>query len=168
MKKIIIWTSALAAGVLLGMTGLAWIDSIATFVATVYTRLFQLLALPTIALAVVTTLASLSRQQGTGCIFLHTLSFTLLTTFAAAAVGAVLYIAVAPGNLPSVLATGAGQQAGGTFFLTLSLMAGTGAPVGIMGIILPVYTIIDMVETAENVWSDSCVCAMVNKSAVPK
>jgi Na+/H+-dicarboxylate symporter len=29
-----------------------------------------------------------------------------------------------------------------------------------MGIILPIYTIIDMIETAENVWSDSCVCAM--------
>ena len=51
----------------------------------------------------------------------------------------------------------------GCYFLTLSLMAGIGAPVGIMGIILPIFTIIDMVETAENVWSDSCVCAMVNK-----
>ncbi|HAY60671.1 MAG TPA: dicarboxylate/amino acid:cation symporter, partial [Acidaminococcaceae bacterium] len=29
-----------------------------------------------------------------------------------------------------------------------------------MGIILPIYTIIDMIETAENVWSDSCVCSM--------
>jgi Na+/H+-dicarboxylate symporter len=51
----------------------------------------------------------------------------------------------------------------GCYFLTLSLMAGNGSPVGIMGIILPIFTIIDMVETAENVWSDSCVCAIVNK-----
>ena len=50
----------------------------------------------------------------------------------------------------------------GCFFLTLSLMSGTGAPIGIMGIILPIYTIIDMIETAENVWSDSAVCAMVD------
>ena len=50
----------------------------------------------------------------------------------------------------------------GCFFLTLSLMSGIGAPVASLGIILPIYTIIDMVETAENVWSDSCVCAMVN------
>lgn len=50
----------------------------------------------------------------------------------------------------------------GCYFLTLSLMTGIGMPVGIMGIILPIYTIIDMVETAENVWSDSCVCAMVD------
>jgi Na+/H+-dicarboxylate symporter len=50
----------------------------------------------------------------------------------------------------------------GCYFLTLSLMSGIGAPVAVMGIILPIYTIIDMVETAENVWSDSCVCAMTD------
>lgn len=50
----------------------------------------------------------------------------------------------------------------GCYFLTFSLMSGMGAPVGIMGIILPIYTIMDMIETAENVWSDSCVCAMTN------
>ena len=50
----------------------------------------------------------------------------------------------------------------GCYFLTLSLMSGIGAPVAILGIILPIYTIIDMVETAENVWSDSCVASMVN------
>ncbi len=50
----------------------------------------------------------------------------------------------------------------GCFFLTLSLMSGISAPVVILGIILPIYTIIDMVETAENVWSDSCVCAMTD------
>ena len=53
----------------------------------------------------------------------------------------------------------------GCYFLTLSLMSGIGAPVAVLGIILPIYTIIDMVETAENVWSDSCVAAIVNKGA---
>ena len=51
----------------------------------------------------------------------------------------------------------------GCYFLTLSLMSGIGAPVSVLGIILPIYTIIDMVETAVNVWSDSCVAAMVDK-----
>jgi len=51
----------------------------------------------------------------------------------------------------------------GCYFLTLSLMSGQGMPLGIMGIILPIYSIIDMVETAVNVWSDSCVCAMTDK-----
>jgi Na+/H+-dicarboxylate symporter len=50
----------------------------------------------------------------------------------------------------------------GCYFLTLSLMSGVGAPIAILGIILPIYTIIDMVETAENVWSDSCVAAIVD------
>lgn len=52
----------------------------------------------------------------------------------------------------------------GCYFLTFSLMSGIGALVSVLGIILPIYTIIDMIETAENVWSDSCVCAMVNKT----
>jgi Na+/H+-dicarboxylate symporter len=50
----------------------------------------------------------------------------------------------------------------GCYFLTLSLMSGIGAPIGILGVILPIYTIIDMIETGVNVWSDSCVCAMVD------
>ena len=49
----------------------------------------------------------------------------------------------------------------GCYFLTLSLMSGIeGAPIGI---ILPIFIVIDMVETAENVWSDSCVCSLVAK-----
>ena len=51
----------------------------------------------------------------------------------------------------------------GCYFLTLSLMSSVGAPIGLMGVILPIYTIIDMIETAENVWSDSAVCAMTDK-----
>jgi Na+/H+-dicarboxylate symporter len=69
------------------------------FVATVYTRLFQLLAVPTIVLAVITTFATFG-SNGSGKIFGHTLTYTLLTTFAAAAVGAALYVIVAPGLLP--------------------------------------------------------------------
>lgn len=37
----------------------------------------------------------------------------------------------------------------GCYFLTLSLMSSIGAPIGLLGIILPIYTIIDMIETAE-------------------
>ena len=54
------------------------------------------------------------------------------------------------------------MEAMGCYFLTLSLMSSVGAPLGLMGVILPIYTIIDMIETAENVWSDSTVCAMTN------
>ena len=376
MKNIIIWTSALIIGAVLGWLGIEWLNSLLDFIATIYTKLFQFVAVPTIALAILTTLSSLGGKKETGRIFLHTISYTLLTTIAAAVVGLVLYLIICPENLPAdVVATGQtdvpenlgeltyydhilsiipnnviepfakgnvlsillvsaavglllyaliraliwtlplgivafaaqlsaqveagvaigslGQyvaviiggnliqffivlplfllarglnpwkvlkamspavlmalftkssaatlpvtmqsaeqrqkvrpevarfvlpicttinmngcaafilvtslyvmQNGGTtfdlptlllwlliavvsavgnagvpmgcYFLTLSLMAGVGAPIGIMGIILPLYTIIDMVETAENVWSDSCVCAIVNKRLTKK
>ena len=99
MKKAIIWIGALIVGAILGLFGIAWLDEVMNFVATVYTRLFQLLAVPTIVLAVITTFAAVG-AKGSGRIFGHTLTYTLLTTFAAAAVGAVLYVLVAPGNLP--------------------------------------------------------------------
>ena len=70
------------------------------FIALVYTRLFQLLAVPTIVLAVITTFATFG-SNGSGKIFGHTITYTLLTTFAAAAVGAILYFVIAPGNLPA-------------------------------------------------------------------
>ena len=99
MKKAIIWIGALIVGAILGLFGITWLDEVMNFVATVYTRLFQLLAVPTIVLAVITTFATFG-SKGSGRIFGHTLTYTLLTTFAAAAVGAILYVLVAPGNLP--------------------------------------------------------------------
>ena len=99
MKKTILWIGALVVGALLGLLGISWLDEVMTFVATVYTRLFQLLAVPTIVLAVITTFATFG-SKGSGRIFGRTLLYTLLTTIAAAAIGALLYVAVAPGNLP--------------------------------------------------------------------
>ena len=107
MKNIIIWTSALIIGAVLGWLGIEWLNSLLGFIATVYTRLFQFVAVPTIALAIITTLSSLGGQKETGRIFLHTITFTLLTTLAAAAVGLVLYLLISPENLPAeVVAAG--------------------------------------------------------------
>ena len=80
-KQLILWIIALAIGAILGMLGIGWLNGLMNFIATVYTRLFQLLAVPTIALAVMTTLASLGNQADTGKIFRHALTYTLLTTF---------------------------------------------------------------------------------------
>ena len=109
MTKTILWIAALVVGAVLGLLGLHWLDQTMEFVAVVYTRLFQLLAVPTIVLAVITTFATFG-SQGSGRIFGHTLTYTLLTTFAAAAVGAGLYVLVAPGNLPAE-AIGQGGEA---------------------------------------------------------
>lgn len=99
MKKTLIWIGALIVGALLGLLGIGWLNTTMDFIATVYTRLFQLLAVPTIVLAVITTFATFG-SQGSGRIFGRTLTYTLLTTFAAATVGAILFVLVAPGNLP--------------------------------------------------------------------
>lgn len=99
MKNIVLWIGALIVGAVLGVLGIHWLDVLMEFIATVYTRLFQLLAVPTIVLAVITTFATFG-SKGSGRIFGRTLFYTLLTTFAAAVVGAILYVVIAPGNLP--------------------------------------------------------------------
>ena len=105
--QIAVWLVALAVGACLGTLGKPWLNELCDFVASAYTRLFQFVAVPTIALAVTTTLASLGAKRNTGRIFLHTLSYTLLTTLAAALVGLGLYLLIAPGNLPQdVVAAG--------------------------------------------------------------
>lgn len=102
-KQIMIWLGALAAGVILGLLRVNAIDQTADVIATIYTRLFQLLAVPTIALAVITTLASFGRDRSTAKVFGKALQYTLLTTLAAAVVGGYLYALIRPGNLPATL-----------------------------------------------------------------
>ena len=102
-RQTAIWLAALGVGAVLGTLGLPRLDEFLNFVASAYTRLFQFVAVPTIALAVMTTLASLGAKKNTGRIFAHTLCYTLLTTFAAALVGLGLYMIIAPGNLPQDL-----------------------------------------------------------------
>lgn len=95
----LVWIGALIVGAILGLLEIGWLDDVMNFVATIYVRLFQLLAVPTIVLAVATTLASLGKGQEAGRIFRHTISYTLLTTIVAAAVGLLLYVVIAPGQL---------------------------------------------------------------------
>lgn len=51
----------------------------------------------------------------------------------------------------------------GCFFLTSAFLIGMNVPLYLMGLILPFYTLLDMVETALNVWSDGCVAILVDK-----
>ena len=100
MKNIVIWIGALVLGAVLGVLEIEWLNALFNFIASSFTRLFQFVAVPTIALAVITTLASLGTKNNAGKIFAHTLTYTLLTTVSAAAVGLVLYVVIAPENLP--------------------------------------------------------------------
>ena len=100
MKNIVIWIGALVLGAILGVLEIEWLNALFNFIASSFTRLFQFVAVPTIARAVITTLASLGTKNNAGKIFAHTLTYTLLTTVSAAAVGLVLYVIIAPENLP--------------------------------------------------------------------
>jgi Na+/H+-dicarboxylate symporter len=51
----------------------------------------------------------------------------------------------------------------GCYFLASAFLASMNVPLSIMGVILPFYAMIDMLESAINVWSDSCVAAVVNQ-----
>ena len=106
-KQFAIWMAALIIGAVLGCCGFARLNEFFDFIARIYTRLFQFIAVPTIALAIMTTLASLGAKRDTGKIFLHTIAYTLLTTLAASLVGLLLYKVIAPGNLPSELVSAA-------------------------------------------------------------
>lgn len=99
-KQIIIWIGALAIGVGLGFLHVPVIDTVMNYIATIYTRLFRLLAVPTIVVAVITTLSSLGGGKELGKIFRTSLTYTLLTTFSAAAIGLGLYLLISPGNIP--------------------------------------------------------------------
>lgn len=102
MKKaqIYIWLAALAVGVGIGLLKIETVDTVMNFIAAIYTRLFRLLAVPTIVLAVITTLASLGGGKEMGRMFKTALTYTLLTTFAAAGIALAYYLIIAPGNLP--------------------------------------------------------------------
>ena len=102
-KQFIIWMAALIIGAGLGLLKVEWLNEFFNFIAAVYTRLFKFIAVPTIALAITTTLALLGAKKNTGKIFLRTIIYTLLTTLAASVVGAVLYKLIKPGNLPAEL-----------------------------------------------------------------
>ena len=116
-KQLFWWLGALVVGTVLGLLKVEWINAVCTFIATIYTRLFQFLAVPTVALAITTTLISFGKQRSTRKIFGHTITYTLLTTLVAALVGMGMFLLLAPENIPAdVLGTAATTQETGLSF----------------------------------------------------
>ncbi len=98
-KQTLIWIGALVLGVVLGLLNVEMINSTMTVLAQIFARLFQLIAIPTIAVAVVATMMNLGAEKGTVKIFRRAMTYTLLTTIIAAAVGVSIYYIVSPSNL---------------------------------------------------------------------
>ena len=99
-RVIAFWFFALVAGGFLGWLQIGWLNELFGFIATVFTRLFKFVAVPVIALAVITTLSQLGAKRETKQIFAHAIFYTLATTFAAALVALGLFILIAPENVP--------------------------------------------------------------------
>jgi Na+/H+-dicarboxylate symporter len=56
----------------------------------------------------------------------------------------------------------------GCYFLASAFLATMNVPLTILGMILPIYTFIDMFETGVNIWSDVCIAAVVDKELEPE
>ena len=82
-KQLILWMGALVLGGILGFMGSELLNEFFNFVATVFTKLFQAVAIPTIALSIITTLCKLGAKKNTGRIFERALTYTFLTTISA-------------------------------------------------------------------------------------
>ena len=99
VKQLVIWVAALGIGAVLGSLGVKGLNEFMDFVASAYTRCFQFVAVPTVALAVITALASLGDGRNMGKVFAKTFSMTVLTSLLAALVGLGLYLIIQPGTL---------------------------------------------------------------------
>ena len=102
-RVIAFWFFALVAGGFLGWLQIGWLNELFGFIATVFTRLFKFVAVPVIALAVITTLSQLGAKRETKQIFAHAIFYTLATTFAAALVALGPFILIAPENVPAAI-----------------------------------------------------------------
>ncbi len=69
-KQTFLWIMALVIGFVIGLLDIQIINTVMNFIAKIYTRLFQLLAVPTIAVAVFATLTMLGNEKNTGRIFI--------------------------------------------------------------------------------------------------
>lgn len=65
--------------------------------------------------------------------------------------------------LASLAAIGNAGVPMGCYFLSSAFLVAMKVPLYMMGLILPIYAVIDMIETALNVWSDISITAIVDK-----
>ncbi|WP_279016061.1 cation:dicarboxylate symporter family transporter, partial [Sutterella wadsworthensis] len=95
----IFYLIAIVLGIVNGIWGSSATQSFADFIATMFIRLFKFVAIPIIAVSIISTLSSISKSRSSGRIFRHTIFYTLFTTILAATLAAVLYEVFSPGNV---------------------------------------------------------------------
>lgn len=110
LRNILFYGVCLVLGVIIGLYGNGALNELMNFIATVFTRLFSFIAVPIIALALISTLAKLGQDSSSGKIFRRTIFYTLSTTIVAACIGAILFELLAPPNVPAEIAGTASVQ----------------------------------------------------------
>ena len=112
-RTAILYGAGLVLGAALGfIENSAFVETM-DFIALVFTRLFKFIAIPVIALALITTLAKLGKGSNSGAIFGHAVFYTLLTTILAASIGLTLFLILSPANVPPEV-SGAAELPNGT------------------------------------------------------
>lgn len=98
---------AIVLGLVNGLWGSQFWQTAGQFISDIFIRLFRFIAIPIIAVSIISTLATISRSKESGKIFRHTIFYTLFTTVLAASLAAVLFVLYAPAN---VALTGTASQ----------------------------------------------------------
>ena len=99
----LLYAVAIVFGIVNGVWGTPETHSVADFIATMFIRLFKFVAIPIIAVSIISTLAGLSRSSGSKKIFRRTVFYTLFTTILAASLAAVLFLIFSPENVSASL-----------------------------------------------------------------
>ena len=119
----IFYLIAIVLGIVNGIWGSSATQSFADFIATMFIRLFKFVAIPIIAVSIISTLSSISKSRSSGRIFRHTIFYTLFTTILAATLAAILYEVFSPRNVSASISGAAAAplssvaNAGGTGYL---------------------------------------------------
>lgn len=90
---------AIVLGLVNGLWGSQFWQTAGQFISDIFIRLFRFIAIPIIAVSIISTLATISRSKESGKIFRHTIFYTLFTTVLAASLAAVLFVLYAPANV---------------------------------------------------------------------
>lgn len=67
-------------------------------------------------------------------------------------------------GIATVAAIGNAGVPMGCYFIASALLSAMNVPLTLMGVILPFYALLDMLESAINIWSDACVTLVVNET----
>lgn len=109
-KALLIPTAALLIGILSGITQNAAILNIAESVSDIFIKFLQLISMPIVFLAIISSITSIKSLQETKTMGYLTLKYTVITTLIAASVALILFSVIQPvANIPPITSEAAAK-----------------------------------------------------------